>query len=66
MSRSRRSACRQATDVDVVPGARVQAHRICDRATPVASIGGEASNEEMCLDFMMYWPWVPSETCGIL
>lgn len=28
--------------------------------------GGVASTEEMCINFMMYYPWIPAETCGAI
>jgi hypothetical protein len=33
-----------------------------DEVTP----GGVASSEEMCINFMMYYPWIPAETCGAI
>ncbi|MBC8067963.1 MAG: hypothetical protein IAG13_06480 [Deltaproteobacteria bacterium] len=55
----------QPADFDIMPGDRLQTHCIYDTSdVDGPTMGGEASNEEMCLNFMMYWPWVPSETCG--
>ncbi len=57
----------QAVDVDLEPGDQLRTHCVYDstgRDTPTQ--GGEDSNEEMCLNFMMYYPWMPAESCGVL
>jgi len=54
-------------DFDIMPGDELRTHCVydsSDRTEPTQ--GGEDSNEEMCLNFMMYYPWVPSESCGVL
>ena len=54
-------------DVTVQPGDVIETRCTYD-STGVAGTtnGGPASDEEMCINFMMYWPWIESETCGSL
>jgi len=53
------------TDFDLQPGDRIETHCVYDSTDRTdVTMGGPASNQEMCLDFMMYYPWIPSETCG--
>ncbi len=57
----------QPTDFDIMPGDRLETHCIYDSsALDHGTMGGEGSDDEMCINFMMYWPWIPSETCGVL
>jgi hypothetical protein len=57
----------QDADFDVMPGDQLQTHCIYDSTERTdVTLGGPASEEEMCINFMMYYPWVPSETCGAL
>ncbi|MBC8067094.1 MAG: hypothetical protein IAG13_02075 [Deltaproteobacteria bacterium] len=57
----------QDADFTIEPGDRLQTHCTYDSsALDTPTQGGEDSNEEMCLNFMMYYPWVPSESCGVL
>jgi hypothetical protein len=52
-------------DITVEPGDVIETRCTYD-STGVAgnTSGGVASDEEMCINFMMYWPWVDAETCG--
>jgi len=57
----------QPANFDLQPGDRISTHCMYDssmRDTPTQ--GGEESDEEMCLNFMMYYPWMPAESCGVL
>jgi hypothetical protein len=57
----------QPADFDIQPGDVLRTHCVYDssmRDTPTQ--GGEESDEEMCLNFMMYYPWIPAESCGVL
>ncbi len=57
----------QDADFDVMPGDQLQTHCIYDSSELSGiTMGGPASDEEMCINFMMYYPWVPTETCGAL
>jgi Copper type II ascorbate-dependent monooxygenase, C-terminal domain/Copper type II ascorbate-dependent monooxygenase, N-terminal domain len=57
----------QPTDFDLMPGDALETHCVYDSSDKQgATMGGEGSDDEMCINFMMYWPWVPSEACGIL
>ena len=52
-------------DFDVDPGDTLETHCVYD-STERAGVtpGGVASDEEMCLNFMMYYPKVSGEKCG--
>ncbi|HWB74355.1 MAG TPA: hypothetical protein VG755_05355 [Nannocystaceae bacterium] len=56
----------QPVDFDVMPGDRLETHCVYDSSGMGAVMGGEDSNDEMCINFMMYYPWIPSEACGVL
>ena len=57
----------QPADIDIMPGDRIDTTCIYDstgRTSPTG--GGVASDEEMCINFMMYYPLVGGEKCGAL
>jgi dopamine beta-monooxygenase len=56
-----------AVDFVIEPGDTLQTHCWYD-STGVGgtTMGGAASDEEMCINFMMYWPYVDAQTCGLL
>lgn len=57
----------QDADFDVMPGDQLQTFCVYDSSERTdVTLGGPASEEEMCINFMMYYPWFPSETCGAL
>lgn len=57
----------QTADFDMMPGDIIQTHCTYDSTEREGiTMGGPASDEEMCINFMMYYPWIPSETCGAL
>jgi dopamine beta-monooxygenase len=57
----------QPVDFDVMPGDLLQTHCVYDSSDRQgATMGGEGSEDEMCINFMMYYPWVPAEACGVL
>jgi hypothetical protein len=57
----------QDADFDVMPGDELQTHCVYDSSgLSGVTMGGPGSEEEMCINFMMYYPWVPAETCGVL
>ena len=57
----------QPTDLTLQPGDELETrctYDSTDRVEPTP--GGVASSEEMCINFMMYFPWIPAETCGAI
>jgi hypothetical protein len=54
-----------AADFDVEPGDTFETHCVYDSSGRTGvTPGGVASDEEMCIDFMMYYPKVGGEKCG--
>ncbi|HET6582894.1 MAG TPA: hypothetical protein VFG69_05600 [Nannocystaceae bacterium] len=57
----------QTADFELMAGDTLQTHCVYDSTSRAGvTMGGPASDEEMCINFMMYYPWIPSETCGAL
>jgi hypothetical protein len=57
----------QPTELTLQPGDELETrctYDSTDRVEPTP--GGVASTEEMCINFMMYYPWIPAETCGAI
>jgi hypothetical protein len=55
----------QPADIDIMPGDRIETTCVYDstgRTSPTP--GGVASDEEMCINFLMYYPQVAGEKCG--
>jgi hypothetical protein len=51
-------------DSVIEPGDDLVTHCVYDsRARTTATVGGESSDNEMCLNFMMYEPAQPIDTC---
>jgi dopamine beta-monooxygenase len=54
-------------DIQIEPGDRIDTTCTYDSTDRTSTTnGGPASDEEMCINFMMYYPWIESETCGSL
>lgn len=57
----------QDADVDIMPGDRITTTCVYDSTGRSSTTpGGPASDEEMCINFMMYYPLVGGEKCGAL
>lgn len=55
------------TDIVIEPGDRIQTTCIYDSTGRTETTeGGVASDEEMCINFMMYYPKNPFEVCGLI
>lgn len=53
------------TDVTIEPGDVIETRCTYDSTGRADTTnGGVASDEEMCINFMMYYPWIDAETCG--
>jgi hypothetical protein len=54
-------------DIVIAPGDRIETRCTYDSTNRTSTTnGGIASDEEMCINFLMYYPWVEAETCGSL
>ncbi len=54
-------------DVEIQPGDQIDTICTYDSSGQGGTTnGGPASDEEMCINFMMYYPWTEAETCGSL
>jgi hypothetical protein len=52
-------------DIDIMPGDEIRTRCTYDSTGINGNTnGGEASDEEMCINFMMYYPRVGSQKCG--
>jgi hypothetical protein len=52
-------------DIDIAPGDSIQTHCIFDSSErDNVTLGGVGSLDEMCINFMMYYPKVAAEKCG--
>lgn len=57
----------QPTDVTIAPGDRITTTCVYDSTGRGSQTsGGVASDEEMCINFLMYYPAVASEKCGAI
>jgi len=51
-------------NITIMPGDRISTHCIYDTNPDSTTIFGLASYQEMCIDFLLYWPKIPIEACG--
>jgi hypothetical protein len=57
----------QETDIDIMPGDMLQTRCTYDSTGRIDETnGGVGSTDEMCINFMMYYPQIAAEQCGAI